>query len=219
MKQLLLIIFFFQALTGRGQDVFDVDLEERNNSVLIINTAQKMISSGKYDKAANILESVLKKDPTFHAAYVNYYNAVRNLPQKTQNLIQSLTTALDIFVEDDELAYYLGNVYQAQKQYKRALDAYSAAISFSKINGEDFPIVWAYHFNRGNCHLKTKQFENAIVDYTYALKLSPDNTDILTNRGTSYYQAKNTNKACQDWNVARRLGSKSVDKYLSNFCK
>jgi tetratricopeptide (TPR) repeat protein len=219
MKYLFFIILFFQILVSQGQKIFEVDSEERNNSIVIAKTAEKMISSGNYEGASKILESVLEKDPTFHPAYVNYYNAIRNLPQKTDKLIQALSSALEIFEEDDELAYYLGNIYQERKQFDKAIQAYSAAISFSKINGEDFPIVWAYHFNRGNCHLKIKKFDKAIVDYTYALKLSPENADVLTNRGTSYYQAKNSSKACEDWKAARRLGNKAVDKYLSNFCK
>lgn len=218
MKYLFFTILFFQVLFVQGQQIFDLDPEERDNSIVITKTAEEMISSGNYEGASKILESVLEKDPTFHPAYVNYYNAIRNIPQKTNKLIQALSYALEIFEEDDELAYYLGNIYQEQKQYDKAIQAYSAAIAYSKINGEDFPIVWAYHFNRGNCYLKTKQFEKAIVDYSYALKLSPDNSDILTNRGTSYYQAKNNSKACQDWNAAKRLGSKSVDKYISSFC-
>ncbi|MCH7412191.1 tetratricopeptide repeat protein [Belliella sp. R4-6] len=219
MKYVIAIVLFFQALGIQAQEVYEVDPEERNNSIVIAKTAQDMISKGNYETASKILEPVIEKDPTFHPAYVNYYNAIRNIPQKTDKLIEALKSAMEIFEEDDELAYYLGNIYQERKQYDAAIKAYSSAIAYSKINGEDFPIVWAYHFNRGNCHLKIKKFERAISDYDYALKLSPDNSDILTNRGTSHYQAKNAEKACEDWNAARRLGSKSVDRYLSSFCK
>ncbi|MFD2036176.1 tetratricopeptide repeat protein [Belliella marina] len=212
-------VLFFQVFATHAQEIYDVDPEERNNSIVIVETALDMISKGNYESAAKILEPVMEKDPTFHPAYVNYYNAIRNVPQKTDKLIEALNTALEIFEEDDELSYYLGNIYQERRQYEAAIKAYSAAIDYSKINGEDFPIVWAYHFNRGNCHLKTKQFDKAIADYTYALRLSPDNSDVLTNRGTSYYQAKNNTKACEDWNAARRLGNKSVDRYISSFCK
>ncbi|MCH7399481.1 tetratricopeptide repeat protein [Belliella sp. DSM 107340] len=219
MKYVFAIVVFFQFLGVQAQEVYEVDPEERNNSIVIAKTAQDMISKGNYETASKILEPVMDKDPTFHPAYVNYYNAIRNIPQKTDKLIEALKSAMEIFEEDDELAYYLGNIYQERKQYDDAIKAYSSAIAYSKINGEDFPIVWAYHFNRGNCHLKTKKFERAISDYDYALKLSPDNSDILTNRGTSHYQANNTVKACEDWKEAKRLGNNSVDKYLNSFCK
>ena len=219
MKYVFAIVLFFQFLGIQAQEVYEVDPEERNNSIVIAKTAQDMISKGNYETASKILEPVMDKDPTFHPAYVNYYNAIRNIPQKTDKLIEALKSAMEIFEEDDELAYYLGNIYQERKQYDDAIKAYSSAIAFSKINGEDFPIVWAYHFNRGNCNLKTKKFDRAISDYDYALKLSPDNSDVLTNRGTSHYQAKNTEKACEDWNEAKRLGNNTVVKYLNSFCK
>ncbi|AFL85481.1 putative enzyme of heme biosynthesis [Belliella baltica DSM 15883] len=218
MKYIFFTFLFFSSFWVIGQEIYELDAEERNNSIVVTKTAEDMISSGKYESAAKILETVFEKDPTFHPAYVNYYNAIRNIPQKTDKLIEALNYALDIFEEDDELAYYLGNIYQEQKEFEKAIKAYSSAIAYSKINGEDFPIVWAYHFNRGNCHLKTKQFENAIVDYTYALKLSPDNSDILTNRGISNYQANKKMEACEDWKESKRLGSNAVDRYISNFC-
>jgi tetratricopeptide (TPR) repeat protein len=90
---------------------------------------------------------------------------------------------LEIFEEDDEMSYYLGNILQRENRIAEAINAYSDAIAYSKINGEDYPLVWAYHFNRGNCFLKSNQFEKAIPDYTYAIGFSPDNPDISYQQG------------------------------------
>ncbi len=219
MKSLSIIFFLFVSGTVFGQRVFEIDSEVRENSIIITRTAQDMISKQNYIRAADILEGVMRTDPSFHAAYVNYYNSAKNIPAKIPDLIQSLQKALEIFEQDDELAYYLGNIFQSEKRFPEAIKAYSEAIAFSKINGEDYPIVWAYHFNRGNCFLKTNQHLKAIPDYTYALQLSPDNPDILTNRGFSLLKTDQKQRACQDWVDAKNFGSKDTPRYLQTFCK
>lgn len=219
MKYIQIIAFLFFSPSLFAQTIYDIDAEMRNNSVVITQTAMKMISNQDYQKASELLETVMKNDPTFHAAYVNYYSASRNIPSKTINLIKILKESLLIFEEDDELAYYLGNVFQAEKRFPEAIKAYSEAIAYSKINGEDFPIVWAYYFNRANCLLKSNQHAKAIPDYTYSLKLSPDNPDIYTNRGFCFYKTNKKADACQDWNKAVQFGNPASQKYLKSFCR
>jgi tetratricopeptide (TPR) repeat protein len=124
-----------------------------------------------------------------------------------------------IFEEDDEMAYYLGNILQRENRLIEAIAAYTDAIKYSKINGEEFELVWAYHFNRGNCYLKSNQHAKAIPDYDYALKLSPSNADVLTNRGFCHYKVGNNSAACEDWKEAKKFGNTQTEKYLQSFCK
>jgi len=219
MKYWSLIIFLFGTQVSFAQQIFEVDAEVRGNSIEINNTAVDMISKGNYESAARILEQVIVNDPSYHAAYLNFYRAGSQLESKKEKVIKTLREGLLIFEEDDEMAYYLGNILQKENRFSEAIQAYSEAIKYSKINGEEFELVWAYHFNRGNCYLKTNQHAKAIPDYDYALKLSPLNADVLTNRGFSHYKLDNTKTACEDWNEAKRLGNKQTDKYLQSFCK
>jgi tetratricopeptide (TPR) repeat protein len=202
-----------------SQKIYDIDSEVRENSIVVNTTAMDMIENENYESATRILEAVIQKDPTFHPAYINFYRAGKNITSKTEDVIVVLKDGLEIFEENDEMAYYLGNLYQRDSRFKEAIAAYTDAIAFSKINGEDFPLVWAYHFNRGNCHLKSKDFTAAIPDYDYALTLSPDNPDILTNRGYCFYQSDQKAKACSDWNLAKSFGNFQTQRYLDSFCK
>ncbi|MCH7409383.1 tetratricopeptide repeat protein [Belliella sp. DSM 111904] len=215
----IFILSLFHVSVSFAQEMYEVDVDERNNSIVITNTANDMMENGNYEQAAKVLESIFKNDPTFHPAYIEYYKAIYGTQHDSSKLIEVLKQGLTIFEDDDELAYYLGNVYQSARRFNDAIDAYSDAIAFSKINGEDYPIVWGYHFNRGNCHLKTAQYEKAIKDYSYALELSPDNGDILTNRGTSYYQVKQKALACEDWTNALKFGADAAKKYVDLYCK
>lgn len=213
------IIFLFFTQISFAQRIFDLDPEVRENSIEINNTAVDMISKGNYESAARILETVIKEDPSFHAAYLNFYRAGGQVESKKEKVIQTLREGLLIFEEDDEMAYYLGNILQKENRLDEAIQAYSDAIKFSKINGEEFELVWAYHFNRGNCFLKSNQYSKAIPDYDYALKLSPSNADVLTNRGFCHYKVKNNDMACADWKEAKRLGNAQTERYLQSFCK
>lgn len=216
---LTFLIFFMGHTSAFSQKVYDVELDVRENSVVINNTALELIEEEKHETAVRILESVLKDDPSFHPAYLNYYRAGKNLSEKTDRVVEVLKTGLKIFEEDDEMAYYLGNLFQKEKRYEEAIAAYTEAINYSKVNGEDFPLVWAYYFNRANCYLKTNQYKKSLPDYDYALTLSPGNYDVLTNRGYAFYKTDNSEAACEDWKNARQLGSKVTQKYLDSYCR
>jgi len=213
---LILILFCHQ---GWGQEFYEVEIEVRENSIVINNTAVDMIQKGNYASAARILEKVLEDDPSYHSAYLNFYRAGSQVEEKKEKVIQVLRKGLKIFKEDDEMAYYLGNLFQKENRLKEAIEAYSEAIAYSKINGEDYPLVWAYYFNRGNCFLKSNQHSKAIPDYDYALELSPDNPDILTNRGFCHYKTNNAQAACADWSEAFQLGSTNTQRYIQSFCQ
>lgn len=217
-KKLIGFLLIFFPLYAYSQMIYEVEAEVRENSVVINKVAMEMIEHENYEKAANLMEMVIKDDPTFHPAYLNFYRAGSQVPFKKEKVIQALREGLKIFEEDDEMSYYLGNILQRENRLAEAIKAYSDAINYSKINGEDYPLVWAYHFNRGNCYLKSNQFEKAIPDYNYALDLSPDNPDILTNRGYCFYKTERKPKACLDWNEAVRLGNKATYRYIQSFC-
>ncbi|RPA69211.1 tetratricopeptide repeat protein [Cyclobacteriaceae bacterium YHN15] len=219
MKYLFLLFFILYAEASVGQEVFEVEVEVRENSFVINNTAVDMIANENFLSAARILEKVIEDDPSFHAAYLNYYRAGSQVEEKKEKVIQVLRKGLEIFKEDDEMAYYLGNLLQKENRFDEAINAYTEAIIYSKINGEDFPLVWAYYFNRGNCFLKTNQHSKAIPDYNYALKLSPRNSDVMTNRGFCFYKINKKSEACNDWNEALQLGNKVTERYIQSFCQ
>jgi tetratricopeptide (TPR) repeat protein len=219
MRFCLLIVFLFIVQISFSQQIFDVEPEVRENSIEINNTAVDMISKGNYESAARILESVILDDPSFHPAYLNFYRAGGQVASQKEKVIETLRKGLLIFEEDDEMAYYLGNILQRENRLIEAIAAYTDAIKYSKINGEEFELVWAYHFNRGNCYLKSNQNAKAIPDYDYALKLSPSNADVLTNRGFCHYKVGNNSAACEDWKEAKKFGNTQTEKYLQSFCK
>lgn len=216
---IILLLLLSIGYNAAAQQEYEVNLEDREEAVAMTEKGIRKIEAGNYPGAIKDLEAAIAIDATFHPAYVNLYTAYAQLEGNKSNLIQLLKKGNSIFEEDDELTYYLGYVYYQNHQFSEAINEFTKAIRYSKINGEDFPLVYGYHFNRGNAYLKTKNFQKAITDYTYALKLNPNNPDILTNRGIAYYQHNRKEDACIDWNKSMAEGGFTAEKYLKQFCK
>jgi tetratricopeptide (TPR) repeat protein len=143
MKYYCFLIFLLFASLSSAQQIFDLDPEVRENSIEINNAAVQMISDGNYETAAKILEKVIIDDPSFHPAYLNFYRAGGQVASKKEKVIQTLRDGLLIFEEDDEMAYYLGNILQRENRLSEAINSYTDAINYSKINGED--LSWYGH--------------------------------------------------------------------------
>jgi len=211
-----MLAYIFQA---SAQQEYVVNIEDREEAISLTEKGLRKIDAGYYQGAIADLEKAISKDATFHPAYINLYRAYNQIDGDKSRLIKIIEEGTGIFEEDDELTYYLGYLYYQKGQFPQAIREFSRAIGYSKINGEDFHLVYGYHFNRGNAYLKTKEFEKAIKDYSYALKLSPGNPDILTNRGTAQYQINNKNEACKDWNMSIKEGGMTAQKYIRQFCQ
>ncbi|RXQ97547.1 hypothetical protein EO244_01275 [Ancylomarina salipaludis] len=123
-----------------------------------------------------------------------------------------------IFQQDDEICYYLGELYNLKGEVKRAMAEYSMAIAFSKINGEDFHLVHRYYFNRANICLGKNMIGTAVLDYTYALNLKPDYGAAYANRGICFYKMGETESACKDWKQAVILGISQAEEYVTKNC-
>lgn len=193
-------------------------LEDHNKAVDHINSAQTLISSKKYNNAITELELAIKLDSTIRDAYLliykaSYYNGNAEISKKY------LKKAKSIFVEDDEITYYLGKIYQAEKKYRNALTEYNDAIKYGKKNGEDYPIVFDYYASRGICYLWQNQYQKALSDFDYSLKLNAKNGGVYANRGIVLYKLRKYDEACRSWKKAYKMGQKSVKKYIDRNCK
>lgn len=63
------------------------------------------------------------------------------------------------------------------------------------------------------------KYAEAVVDYSKALKSTPDNADIYYNRAFSYQRLQQAEKACADWLKAEQLGHTAAAGMLKQFCE
>ena len=211
----LIITFFFLAspILVQGQ----IDLNDHFKAIEYNNDAIKEIKNKNNTKAISYLIKAIQLDSTLRNAYITLNNACSD---KDTILLKSyLYKAVEIFIEDDEILYYLGNLYRKESKIDSAIIAYTKAIDYSKINGEDYPLVYAYYLNRGICFINIESYVKAIQDFNYGIKLNPRKPALYVNKAILLHQLGNKNQACIQWEKASKLGSTDAKSYLLKYCQ
>ena len=71
----------------------------------------------------------------------------------------------------------------------------------------------------GKVYHNQNQLDSAIVNYSRALSISPNYSEVLYNRGVAYYNNKQSDLACIDWNKAVELNYQPAIKVTKDYCK
>lgn len=216
MKRFCFIVttLLFSGYIAQGQ----IDAQEINKPIELLNAANEAIGAGNYETAIQKLIAAARLNPNMREIYLSLNTACSYTNQEAI-LKQYLQKAKTIFQEDDEICYYLGNIYQNEKNYPKAIQEYSEAIKHANKNGEDYELVYAYYQNRASCYLKLNEFAKAVPDFNYALQLNDDNGATYANRGIAYYKTGKTTEACRDWRKAYTLGIRNVSPYINKYCR
>lgn len=217
-KGLMFLILVFSVFNLCAQE-YNVNMDDRDSAINITNRAVKRIQAKDYNQAIKLIMDAANYDSTFRGVYTVLYNAsvaAKNFSSEVKRIMEKGNR---ILADDDEISFYLAEIYRMNNEIDSALNLYTYSINLSKINGEDFELVYLYYFNRGNCFLKKEQYQLAIEDYNYSLKLKPNNANVLFNRGICFYKIKENVKACDDWKKSSELGSSISFQYLNNHCK
>lgn len=212
-KLFFFLAFFIFILPLQAQ----IDFANHQQAAIFINQALEQIDAENFDEAINKLSSAIILDSTIRSAYLSMFTAGYQ-SGNTEATKVYLNKAKLIFVEDDEISYYLGRIYQKEQDYNSAIAEYSEAIKFSKINGEDFLIVYDYYSSRGVCYLKQNKYDEALDDFNYSIQLNDMKANVYANRGIALYLLKRTEEACESWKKASKLGEISVVKYIEKHC-
>jgi len=219
MIRCLLILFFTVCRVCLSAQDYTVSLDDRDSAINITNRAVRKIHSKEYNQAIRLIIDAVNYDSTFRGVYTVMYNASVAAKNFSPEVKGVLGKGNRIFNDDDEISFYLAEIYRMNNEIDSALNLYTHSINLSKINGEDFDLVYLYYFNRGNCFLKKEQYQLAIEDYDYSLKLKPNNANVLSNRGVCFYRIKENDKACDDWKKSSELGNSISYQYFKSHCK
>lgn len=198
--------------------ITQINYVEHNKAVEKLNQAKELMAQESYAEAIQHLKSAVELDSSMRASYMLIYEA-GYVSGNTQVARDYLEKAKAIFLEDDEVIYYLAKVYQKEKNYLAALGEFTLAIKYSKVNGEDLPIIYDYYASRGVCYLKQNKYQQALDDFNDALKLNEMEGSIYVNRGYALYKLEQPDAGCKSWQKAFDLGHTYVQKYLDKFCK
>lgn len=136
-----------------------------------------------YDAAIAIYQSMSSDSAFYHRGQIRMalnYEAKDDLKKAIRILKQLSEQDSD----DIEAVTSLGDVYRADKDFKRAAAAYSTAIERAK--KRDGEAKWALYYARGICYERMDQWELAEKDFLHALDLETNQPDVLNYLGYSW---------------------------------
>lgn len=110
-----------------------------------------------------------------------------------------------------------GNIYFHSKDYRKAFDNYTIAIS--NLNDEYYVNPYSCYYNKAVSAFYLKDYQSAIEGLTYLISEDSTDFDCIHLRGVSYLKAGKTQDACQNFKVAKSLGNEASQKYLDRYCK
>lgn len=150
------------------------------------------------------------KESFYFDAGVEHYNA-NNL----SGALINWTNVIKINNKDPNAYYSRAVVKNELYTWKSALRDYDKAIEIA-------PNFIDAILNRGSVKDENGDYEGAISDYNLVLKadnLDDDNRQKAHfNRGNTYFNINQENKACEDWRKAREFGAEYADERISKYC-
>ena len=72
------------------------------------------------------------------------------------------------------------------------------------------------YFQRGRTYMKLKNYPEAIIDFSKAIELNPENSDAYFRRGKAYRKIGEKRNGLEDIRNAARQGSKKAKQFLKN---
>ena len=218
MRLLLLFLFITFQLNVIGQQskTYNVSIEGRNSSISFANQAMNCLNNGHARESFPFIFEAIRMDSTLHKSYELLYKACLIDKDYPDSVLQNFYIAKRIFELDDEICFYLAELYRLKKNFVKSIPEFTKAIELSKDTEVKSDLVKQYYSGRGFCYLKINRLNDAIVDYSIYLKQAPDDDIILTNRGVCYQKLGKKQLAISDWNKASELGNPTAKTYLKN---
>jgi tetratricopeptide (TPR) repeat protein len=161
--------------------------------------AQTHDSLGQHDKAIADYNRAIELKPDFSAAWFGRGRAQMNL-KKWPEAIADLSSALALNPGDYVCRWQRGYCYVQQGQPQLALADFSRGLQL-----QPNAAVFA---DRGNVHRSLRRWDQAIADYTAALKLNPGFPAFWFYRGLCYAAKGEHRKAAADFSQCIQLNSK-----------
>ncbi len=157
-----------------------------------IREINKIIESGDYEKAKNILQKMLYSDkfnPDVHYLMAKIYFNLNQYDYTEMELKSIIKNGkFGLLSSKDDVYRMIGESYMKSGDLQEAYNFYS---ELEKSNPDDYNVA----INIGNILLKSKKYEEAIKYFEKALKLRTSDAEALSGLGVSLYSLNNYEKA------------------------
>lgn len=147
----------------------------------ILMGAGLLESLEQFDLATQAYNRVPRDSPSFHAAELGRADALRHAG-KEEAAIEVLEQLAKSHSYLPSVHSALGDALRQMERYGEAADAYGNALA---LLGEPTVDDWFVYYARGICFERTDNWEKADADFRMALKLNPNQPQVLNYLGYS----------------------------------
>lgn len=144
--------------------------------------AQMLDAAGQHEVANAIYNKLPTKSPLKPMAVVRVAENLDALGEHDEALRQ-LGNIVTTNPGDLEALSVLGDLQRGAKKYAEAADTYTRALA---VSGGESPSDWRFYYVRGISYERSKEWPKAEADFTKALKLNPDQPQVLNYLGYSW---------------------------------
>lgn len=148
--------------------------------------ADVLSRQGRLDEAEPIYHAI---DPASSAADYARLRLAVNFDEagRTEEAIAELRRLIDLRPDSYDAAMTLGDVYRSHKRFAEAAEAYDLAVRRAAPPGTPpNPQLWPLYYARGIALERSGQWPRAEADFLQALRLKPEQPDVLNYLGYSW---------------------------------
>lgn len=176
-----------------------------------------------YAQALKCFNQVITLRPDLPVGYYNrgmlykdfttgyHYRPPQKGFDKLEAALEDFTFVIEREPENPEYYFQRADCKLTQQDYVGAIADCSIAINL----GKDHPNRFLYHFARGNAYFYSRDFENAIIDFSNTIWLNPGDAQAHLNRGNCFRELNQLDQALADYSDALKIDP-SYENALNN---
>ena len=177
----------------------------------ILLTARLLERLGRYELATTAYDRIARDDPAFTVAELGRAEALR-LSGNSDAAIEVLQQLAEAYGDLATVHVTLGDDYRRLKRYDEATAAYDRAVA---LYGEPEPSHWVLYYTRGITHERMDRWDLAESDFRMALKLQPDQPQVLNYLGYSFVEQQTNLDEALDM-IERAVAARPNDGYITD---
>ncbi len=179
-----------------------------DNGWALLSRARIYQTTGDLKAAKADVESALEKHPDLleRLEALDLRAIISAQAGDYNQAIQDLEQLAKVAPKNADLIYKLGLLYEMDKQSRKAIDKFTAALAL--LTAQDK--MWQVYRSRGDCYLNLGQHAEAVADYEKAYKVEPEDSGLLNN--FAWVLATSPNDKVRDGKRALEMATKACEK-------